>query len=414
MHQTSPGLPLPPARSIADKLLKELAGRYGTPLYIYDAAVIRRQAARLDGFEVVRYAVKANSNLSILRLMRTLGCQIDVVSAGEIIRALKADFNPVEIVFTADLFDQAALELLAEQPIHVNIGSADMIEQYAAIRPGSSITMRINPGFGHGHDKKVSTGGEESKHGIWHRQLQDTLQRALAAGLKVTGVHIHIGSGSDFDHLSRIRKSLAAAARTIGAGLEIISAGGGLPVPYRPGESDFDIERYTADWQATRTELETELGRTLTLEVEPGRYLVAEAGLLLAEVRAVKTSGRQIYILGDAGFNDLVRPAMYGAYHPISIIGREDEPRSPTLVGGPICESADLFTQGKESVIEPQPLPRAQVGDLLCIHHSGAYGASMSSLYNSRPLAAEVLVDGDSATLIRRRQTWEEMLAPEE
>lgn len=410
MTERAPGKP----RIVGDRLLRELAREYGTPLYVYDAATIRRQVAELRGFDLVRYAQKANSNLQILRLLRGLGVHVDAVSAGEVYRARRAGFADSEIQFTADIFDRFALDLLARHPVHVNAGSADMIEQLAAIRPGTDLTLRINPGFGHGHDPKVSTGGAESKHGIWYQQLPAVLERVERAGLRTTGLHVHIGSGSDFDNLSRIRDSLAQAALAAGGALKTLSAGGGIPIPYRPGEPAFDTARYAADWRQTQRSLEAQLGRRLVLEVEPGRYLVGAAGLLVAEVRATKNSGGIDYLLVDAGLDNLVRPAMYGAYHHLSIIGRDHEPQAPRMVAGPLCESADIFTQKPGGTIEPRLLPAATVGDLLCIHDAGAYAASMASNYNSRCYAAEVLVDGGDARLIRRRQTLDQLVALEE
>jgi diaminopimelate decarboxylase len=382
-------------------------------LYVYHADIIRQRVTDLQGFGVVRYAEKANPNIHLLKWMRTLGVQVDTVSAGEVRRALLAGFPEQEIVFTADLFDHFILDLLPHYEIHVNLGSSDMIEQYAAIRPGHKVTLRVNPGFGHGHDRKVSTGGEESKHGIWYEQLPKVKERIAKAGLIVTGIHMHIGSGSDFEHLSRIRQALSDAAQVFGKTVTTISSGGGLPIPYRPEELPFDVTHFVRDWLETKAELESDLGRDLRLEVEPGRYLVAESGLLLTEVRGSKTSGGIDYILVDAGFDNLVRPALYGAYHHISIIGRDQEPTAPRVVAGPLCESADVFTQSKGGFLEPRPLPNAQVGDLLCIHDVGAYASSMASVYNSRRLAAEVLIEGDSARLIRRRQTYDEQVSQE-
>ena len=182
---------------------------------------------------------------------------------------------------------------------------------------------------------------------------------------------------------------------------------------YAQRDRPFDVERYCAHWRETKAELETALGHDLVMEVEPGRYLVAEAGLLLTEVRGAKTSGDLKYILVDAGFDNLIRPALYGAYHHISILGRDDEPTAPRVVAGPLCESADVFTQTKGGIIEPRQLPAAQVGDILCLHNAGAYAASMASNYNSRPLAAEVLVEGDQARLVRERQDLDDLLARE-
>ena len=400
-------------RILPDTLLRALAREHGTPLYVYHLDVVRQRVRDLAGFDVIRYAQKANSNLSLLRALRGMGVKADAVSSGEVRRALLAGFEPADLHFTADLFDRRILDLLAHHDVHVNLGSADMVEQYAAIRPGHSVTLRLNPGFGHGHDRKVSTGGEQSKHGIWREHLPDVLERVRRAGLRATGLHMHIGSGSNFEHLARVRAALRDAALEMGEHLTTVSTGGGLPTPYRAGEAAFDVAQYVTAWRDTQAELERELGRKITLEVEPGRYLVAEAGLLLAEVRATKRSGEVEYLLVDAGFDNLVRPAMYGSYHHISVLGRDDETTAPRVVAGPLCESADMFTQSKGGFVEPRELPRAVVGDLLCIHDAGAYAASMGSNYNSRLLAAEVLVDGDRPRLVRRRQTFEELVAAE-
>ncbi|HVS65543.1 MAG TPA: diaminopimelate decarboxylase [Thermoanaerobaculia bacterium] len=407
--------------SLSEDLLRRLAEEHGTPLYVYDLEVVRRRVDELRGFDVIRYAQKANPNLALLRFLRTLGVEIDAVSAGELHRALAAGFGEGEIHFTADLFDRSALELVARHAVKVNVGSADMIEQLAAVRTDAEVTLRINPGFGHGHDLKVNTGGPHSKHGIWFEELPAAVERARRAGVRVTGLHVHIGSGSDFEHLSRVRHAVEDAALRIeaaGERLTMISTGGGLPIPYRPGDRPFDVAHYIDDWQRTKERLELELGRTLTLEVEPGRYLVAECGTIVAEVRATKHagtpgSGGVDYILVDAGFNNLVRPALYGAYHHVSILGREHEETLPQVVAGPLCESADMFTQTKGGVVEPRELPRARVGDLLCVHDAGAYAASMAFTYNARPLAPEVVVEGGVARLARRRQTFEDLLALE-
>ncbi len=406
-------------RPFDDRLLRELAREHGTPLYVYDADVVAARIGELSGFDVVRYAQKANSNLALLRAMRRHGVLVDTVSAGEIARALAAGFRPDQIVFTADLFDRAALAMLAAHPVHVNLGSPDMVEQYATLlerersNARRAITLRVNPGFGHGHDRKVNTGGETSKHGIWHATLEHVARAARDVQLDVTGLHVHIGSGSDFENLARVCDAVRSILPVVASTVRTVSAGGGLPIPYRAGEPRIDVERYAAVWRDARAAMEQDIGHKLALEVEPGRYLVAEAGVLLAEVRGVKRSGNLEYILVDAGFHNLVRPAMYGAHHQISVVGRDDDARSPKIVAGPLCESADVFTQGREGKLEPQLLPDAVVGDLVCIHDAGAYGASMASNYNSQPHAAEVLVEGGVPRLVRRRQSINELLQDE-
>ncbi len=401
-------------RILDDALLTKLAREHGTPLWVYDARIIETRAASLTGFDAVRYAMKANSSLALLQVVKRSGACVDAVSAGEIARALAAGFAPQDIVFTADLFDQSALMWIERHQVGVNLGSPSMIEQYGERFPGRAITLRVNPGFGHGHGPKVNTGGEASKHGIWHDHLAQSLERARRFDLRVTGLHVHIGSGSDFENLTRVCDAMFGLAGAAARDLEMISAGGGLPIPYRDDEPVFDVARFRDTWLGTRDRIAREIGRDLRLEVEPGRYLVAESGCLLTEVRGTKTSGKYEYVLVDAGFHNLLRPALYGAYHQISLVGADKNARtSDKVVAGPLCESADVFTRAADGTLAPQPLPTTKIGDLLCIHDTGAYGASMSSNYNTQPLAAEVLVDRGVARLVRPRQTIEEMIAPE-
>jgi len=397
--------------------LQALAAEHGTPLWVYDAATIRARAASLKRFDVVRFAQKACSNIHILKLLRSEGVKVDSVSRGEILRALAAGYvaGGDEIVFTADLLDHATLATVTEHRIPVNAGSIDMLEQLGQASPGHPVWLRINPGFGHGHSHKTNTGGEHSKHGIWHTDLGAALAAIRRHGLKLVGLHMHIGSGVDYGHLAQVSGAMVNLVReAVAAGhdLHAISAGGGLSIPYRDGDARIDVEHYFGLWDAARREAEGLVGHALKLEIEPGRYLVAESAVLLAEVRAVKNSGANRFVLVDAGFNELMRPAMYGAFHAMSLIGAGGAAQ-PTVVAGPLCESGDVFTQGPGGEVLTRELPLAAVGDLLVIHDAGAYGASMSSNYNSRPLAAEVLVDGDASRLIRRRQTVEELLALE-
>ena len=414
--------------------LATLAQQHGTPLWVYDAATITARIQSLLAFDVVRFAQKANSNTHILRLMKSLGVAVDAVSLGEIERALAAGFKPglhavngvnhAEIVFTADLFDRATLERVAELGIPVNCGSTDMLDQLGTVSPGHAVWLRINPGFGHGHSNKTNTGGEHSKHGIWHAELVDALARVRANGLALQGLHMHIGSGVDYSHLSDVCGAMVALVQTVkdqGMDLHAISAGGGLSIPYQAGEPSLDTAHYFALWDAARQQVAALLGHAITLELEPGRYLVAESGVLVSEVRATKHQGSARFVMVDAGFSDLMRPAMYGSYHGMEIIHADGTPATgalqPTSVAGPLCESGDVFTQGEGGVVLNRDLPTARVGDLLVLHDTGAYGASMSSNYNTRPLVPEVLVEGGAHTgaarLIRRKQTIAELIALE-
>ncbi len=402
--------------------IRELVQRFGTPLYVYDAETIVRRWEQLRRFPVVRYAQKACSNLAVLALLRRQGVVLDAVSAGEIVRALRAGYpaqgDPPPVVYTADIFDRPALELVARHGIHVNCGSPDMMDQLAQAAGGQEITLRINPGFGHGHSQKTNTGGEQSKHGIWHEQLPECLRRAEQLGHRVVGLHVHIGSGTDLEHLAQVCQAMEQLAQQAGPHLRTISAGGGLPVPYRPEDPELDLPRYHQLWEQTCRRIEQRLGHPVRLEIEPGRFLVAESGYLLTEIRAVKQQGSRRYWLVDAGFNDLARPVMYGAYHPMSVCrqdgSQEAEPVEEVAVGGPLCESGDIFTQEEGGFVVSRRLPRATVGDLLVIGVAGAYGAVMGSNYNSKPLAAEVLVLEGTPHLVRRRQGLEELFAGEQ
>ncbi|MBN2579749.1 MAG: diaminopimelate decarboxylase [Pirellulales bacterium] len=462
---------------VAGVVVMDLVRRFGTPTFVYDAAVIRRRIADLAAFDCIRYAVKACSNLAILELMRSEGAAVDCVSAGEVRRALAAGYSPEgtthsplplgegqgvraeppinsphpnplpkgegisaapPIMYTADVFDRESLDLCVEKNVTVNCGSPDMIDQWGRRKPGTAITLRINPGFGHGHSRKTNTGGKSSKHGIWHTQLADCLERAKQYGLKVAGLHMHIGSGTDLEHLAQVCGVMEQAAAQVGPTLEMISAGGGLPVIYQPGDATVDLTAYFKLWNNVRKRLVKQFDHPLRLEIEPGRYLTAESGYLLTEIRAVKHQDDNLFYLLDAGFNNLARPILYGAYHPMSIAwqkgagggGRGPEsvdtqslipnPQSPipppehdVIVGGPLCESGDIFTQEMGGFVTTRRLPAAQVGDVLIIECAGAYGFVMGSNYNSRPLAAEVLIDHQSPRLIRRRQTFEEMIQQE-
>jgi diaminopimelate decarboxylase len=402
---------------VAGVSVAALAERYGTPFFAYDRAVIEQRIADLAGFETVRFAQKACSNIAILALMRSHGIVVDAVSAGEIYRALRAGYSPAGhppgIVYTADVFDDDALALIAEHGVPVNCGSPDMLEQLADAAPEVPVTLRINPGFGHGHSRKTNTGGPLSKHGIWHEQLEDCLARGKALGLNISGLHLHIGSGTDFEHLATVCDAMVGFARRMGGQLETISAGGGLPIPYHRTDSRIDLNAYRELWARAQRAIEDIIGHPVALEIEPGRYLVAESGMLAARIRAVKEQANNTFYLVDAGFETLVRPAMYGSVHEISVVrtdGSVPAREVDAVVGGPLCESGDVFTQEEGGVVVTRRLPEARVGDLLVIHDAGAYGASMSSNYNTRPLAAELLVANGQADVIRERQTFDHIL----
>nr|VUD34409.1 diaminopimelate decarboxylase [Raoultella sp. NCTC 9187] len=406
----------------ADNLLRlpaEFGARYGS-------TTRRLFAARLPSSASLTWCAlrrRPAQNIHILRLMREQGVKVDSVSLGEIERALAAGYDPQQhpedIVFTADLIDDATLERVKELQIPVNAGSVDMLSQLGEVSPGHRVWLRVNPGFGHGHSQKTNTGGENSKHGIWYSHLPAALEVMRRYQLQLVGIHMHIGSGVDYAHLEQVCGAMVRQVIEFGQDLQAISAGGGLSIPYREGEEAIDTDHYYGLWNAAREQVAKHLGHPVKLEIEPGRFLVAESGVLVSQVRSVKEMGSRHFVLIDAGFNDLMRPSMYGSYHHISALAADGRdlsaaPMVKTVVAGPLCESGDVFTQQEGGKVETRLLPDVAPGDYLVLHDTGAYGASMSSNYNSRPLLPEVLFDNGSARLIRRRQTIQELLVLEQ
>ena len=403
----------------SEKLLA-LTHNYQGPFWVYDAEIIRQQIVKLTNFDVIRFAQKACSNTHILRLMRGQNVMVDSVSVGEVKRALAAGYrtSDAEIVYTADLLDQEALTMVTDLGLPVNAGSIDMLAQLGQVSAGHPVWLRINPGFGHGHSQKTNTGGENSKHGIWYQQLSAAVAMIKQYRLSLQGLHMHIGSGVDYQHLARVCDAMVQQVQLLDMDIPAISAGGGLSIPYQLTGEQIDTEHYFSLWNNARTAIAQHLGHPVQLEIEPGRFLLAEAGVLVCQVRALKMVGQRYFVLTDAGFNDLQRPAMYGSYHHISVLpadGRQvaEQTLRETIVAGPLCESGDVFTQTEEGIVQPRLLPPITVGDFLVFHDTGAYGASMSSNYNSRPLLAEYLYDKGQVRPIRRRQTIDELLALE-
>ncbi|WP_331828300.1 diaminopimelate decarboxylase [Candidatus Blochmannia sp. SNP] len=402
------------------KSLIKLHQKYKGPVWVYDASVIINRITQLKQFDIIRFAQKSCSNIHILRLMHSHRVKVDAVSLGEIERALLAGFNTGkqsdEIVFTADILEKETLFRILELNITVNVGSIDMLTQLGAYSPGHKIWLRINPGFGHGHSQKTNTGGENSKHGIWHEDILTALSHIYRYNLQLVGLHMHIGSGVHYSHLSKVCNAMAQQILKYKIDIQVISAGGGLTIPYQYNDTVLNVNHYFHLWDDARKRISQHLGHTVKLEIEPGRFLVAESGILITQIRAVKEMGRRHFILIDAGYNDLMRPVMYGSYHRISLIPGDYrnialEALRDTVVGGPLCESGDVFTQNMNGTILTRKLPySAKVGDYLIFHDTGAYGASMSSNYNSRPLLPEVLFENGQMRQIRRKQKLEDLL----
>jgi len=403
--------------------VRDIARLYGTPVYVYNMKTLRESIAEIRQLApVTRYAMKACSNGEILREMRRQGVKIDAVSVFEIQRARHAGFAPGDICFTSDVFFNAEdAAYCLRNGIYVNCGTLGMVSEYGrALRrlgSGSScISIRINPGEGHGHSKKTNTGGPYSKHGIWYQNLEQVKKIAREHGLSITGVHMHIGSGGDMPHLQRITEKLVGFAKEF-EDLQTINFGGGLPYQYDPEKPQDDISAYRPILEERTQVLEKHFGRKIVCEIEPGRRFVAGCGYLLGEVRSLNhtfdaTGKRLDYVLVNIGFCHLLRPMAYGSYHPLRFVGDELGPERELIVAGPVCESGDVLTQENDEPV-PRKLPMPKIGDLIVVGGTGAYGFAMSSNYNSQPLIPEVIVDGGQCRLARRRQTLDDVLREE-
>jgi len=399
-----------------------LAREYGTPLYVYSAANLR-QRLRLfaDAFRGMRhtvcYAVKANSNLSILRLLGELGAGFDIVSGGELERVrLAAKPSLRRTVFSGVGKTVAEIDAaLAAQILAFNVESAselDLLEQRARhLGKVASIALRVNPDVFAETHPYISTGMSEHKFGVEMRSADALYQYAARSKfLDPVGVSVHIGSqiqsAEPFGQALRRVGELVRELGSQGISIRHIDAGGGLGISYKLEEiKRFDpaaaVREYALAIQTALAGFEGEL------LLEPGRFLIAQAGALVARVLYEKRNGSKTFVVTDAGMNDLIRPALYQAYHAILPLRRVEKARSRRVdVVGPVCETGDFFARDRE-------LPKMAAGEYLALLDAGAYGMSLSSNYNSRPRAAEVLVDGTTHRLIRRRETVRDLVGPE-
>jgi diaminopimelate decarboxylase len=408
---------------IEDVEVREITAKVGSPVYVYSMKYLRDAIAEIKALApVTRFAMKSCSNGRILKEMKAHGIHIDAVSIFEVERAMRAGFEPEEICFTSDVFfNTSDVDFCLDNGIYVNCGSLGMVEEYGKIacdrKQGTQrISIRINPGEGAGHSKKTNTGGPYSKHGIWHENLDEVKAIAKKYNLVIDGVHMHIGSGGDMDHLQRITGKLVEFAKQFDQ-VRIINFGGGLPYQYDPSLPQADISGYRAILEERTERLIKHFGRKITCEIEPGRRFVAGCGYLLGEVRALNHTfdeeGKRLdYVLTNIGFCHLLRPMAYGSYHPIwfddDTLGEEKD----LIVAGPVCESGDVLTQKNDEPV-PRKLPMPKVGSTVIVGGAGAYGYSMSSNYNSQPLIAEVIVDGDHWEVVRRRQNLDDILREE-
>jgi diaminopimelate decarboxylase len=364
------------------------------------------------------YAMKANSNLAILRLVREEGFGCDAVSPGEIYLATRAGFAPDAIWFTCSNVSDEDLRAIPDPRIVINVNSVSEIDRCLALDLPNPIALRVNPDIGAGHHADVVTAGDSVKFGIDLGEIETARMLVEDSGRKVVGLHAHIGSGVDTTAplLASARCLLELASAF--ANLRWINFGGGLATRYRPGDAEFPIREYGKELAELAGPLLR--ARELTAILEPGRYVVAESGVLLARVTTKRVSAGLDWVGVDTGFNHLVRPSKYSAYHHIvnatrGSAGSLRETWDPSLrredvvVAGNLCESGDIFTR-VEGRVATRALDPTHVGDLLAFCDAGAYGFSMASHYNARLLPPEILVENGEARLIRERQTLDDLM----
>jgi len=395
--------------------LDELAERYGTPLYVYSAAALLDSYRAYDeAFAGVPhricYAVKANGNGAVLRLFATAGAGADIVSGGELQAALRAGFPADRIVFSGVGKTEAELRAGLEAGIgEFNAESEEEIARLGALAARlerrARVTLRVNPDIDPRSHPYISTGLRENKFGVAIGHAPEILRRARSLpGITVVGVQCHIGSQiTDLDPLGDAARALAELSRSLlaeGFALESIDFGGGLGIDYREGGPDPDPREL-----ASRV-LPVLEGLPLTVFLEPGRSLVARAGVLLTRVLYVKENGPKRFVIVDAGMTEMLRPSLYQAFHRIEpVIARGRETATVDVVG-PVCETGDFLARERE-------LERVEPGELLAVRDAGAYGYVMASNYNMRLRAPEVLVEPGGARLVRRRETFEDLIATE-
>jgi diaminopimelate decarboxylase len=397
---------------------KELAQKYDTPLYLLSEKRIRDNYNRLhdaliSNYKYLRiyYAAKANSNLTVLKILQNQGAYLDTVSPGEVFMGLTCGYTPDRILFTGTSVRNDELKFLSDTNVTVNVDSQSELERLLQIAVPPVLSVRVNPEVGAGHHNHCITAGPDTKFGLTEEDALKAYASAKKARVERFGIHMHIGSGIlDVEpYVLAVERLLSVAKRVhdeLGLEFEFIDIGGGYGVPYKPEDKELDLSEFSAKVVAPFKAKVKEygLGKPF-LCIEPGRYLVCDASILLTSVNTLKATPTKKFIGVDAGFNTLVRPTMYGSYHPILVANKLNAAEKDTYdVVGPICESGDALAKDRQ-------LPQVEEGDLLAVLNAGAYGFSMSSQYNSRPRAAEVMIRQGKAVLVRKREQLDDLMS---
>lgn len=392
-------------------MLLELAGQYGTPLYVYDLDRVVDNYKNLFNFIKydklqVHYALKANYNIALLKALRDAGAGLDTVSPGEVHLALALGFEREKIIFTANNLTDAEVDEVQALGVLFNIGSLSRLEKYGKAYPGSRLCVRFNPDVVDGENAATATGGDLAKFGILLQDVEKVAEIARKYDLHIVGLHEHTGSG--LQHTESVFKSMknlmALATPERFPELEFMDFGGGFKVPYKPDEERVDYVKMGAEITALFSDFCKKYGKELAMKFEPGKYMVAEAGVMLTRVNTLKFNRTRTIAGCDAGFPQLIRPVFYGAYHHIENLSNPAGAVKVYDVCGNICETGDRFAEQRE-------LAEIRESDVLAIYNAGAYCYSMGGIYNLRSMPGEVAVQDGNAKLIRKRKSNTELVA---
>jgi len=392
--------------------LLELAQKYGSPIYVYDTDKIELQYNRLtDAFSTVKslklnYAVKALSNINILKFFKNIGAGLDTVSIQEVQLGLTTGIDPKKIIFTPNGVSLKEIEEVAKLGVQINIDNLSILELFGQKHPEIPVCVRINPHIMAGGNSKISVGHIDSKFGISIHQVPHIKRVVENTGMNINGIHMHTGSDIlDIDTFLRATEILFDVAKQFDD-IDFIDFGSGFKVPYKEGDISTDIEQLGVQLSERFNEFCVEYGKDITLMFEPGKFLVSDAGVFLAKVNVVKQTTSTVFAHVDSGFNHLVRPMMYDSYHHITNISNPEGRDRYYSVVGYICETDTFGSNRRIAEISEE--------DVLCFHNAGAYCFSMASNYNSRYLPAEVMVHQGKDYLIRKRQTIQDILHNQE
>jgi len=388
--------------------LLDLANKYGSPLYVYDTDIIASQYRRItDAFEKVEelqlnYAVKALSNINILRFFKNLGAGLDTVSIQEVNLALSVGVDPKKIIYTPNGVSLEEIENVAKKGVQINIDNLSILELFGQKHPEIPVCIRINPHIMAGGNSKISVGHIDSKFGISVHQVPHIKRVVENTGMHVNGIHMHTGSDIlDIDTFLRATEILFDVAKKFKT-IDFIDFGSGFKVPYKEGDISTDIEQLGLQLTERFNSFCKDFGKKVTLMFEPGKFLVSKSGNFLAKVNVVKQTTSTVFAGIDSGFNHLIRPMMYDSYHHITNISNPDGRDRYYSVVGYICET-DTFGSNRR-------ISEISEGDILCFENAGAYCFSMASNYNSRYRPAEVMIYNNDDYLIRERETFEDLI----